>query len=33
MGGMYTLSFMNPQNKKSIGVRLGDLGGLGMLLP
>jgi hypothetical protein len=30
MGGMYTLSFTNPQNEKSIGVRLGDLGGHGM---
>jgi hypothetical protein len=27
MGGMYTLSFTNPQNEKSMGVRLGDLGG------
>jgi hypothetical protein len=26
MGGMYTLSFMNPQNEKSMGVRLDDLG-------
>jgi hypothetical protein len=30
MGGMYTLSFTNPQNEKSMGVRLGDLGGHGM---
>jgi hypothetical protein len=33
MGGMYTLSFMNPQNEKSMGVRLGDLDGYGMQLP
>jgi hypothetical protein len=33
MGGMYTLSFMNPQNEKSMGVRLGDLGGHGMQPP
>jgi hypothetical protein len=24
MGGMYTLSFTNPQNENSVGVRLGD---------
>jgi hypothetical protein len=30
MGGMYTLSFTNPQNEKSMGVRSGDLGGHGM---
>jgi hypothetical protein len=30
MGGMYTLSFMNTQNEKSMGVRSGDLDGQGM---
>jgi hypothetical protein len=33
MGGMYTLSFTNPQNEKSMCVRLGDLGGHGMQQP
>jgi hypothetical protein len=33
MGGMYKFSFTNPQNEKSIGVRLGDLGGHGMQPP
>jgi hypothetical protein len=33
MGGMYTLSFTNPQNEKSMGVRLGNLGGHGMSPP
>jgi hypothetical protein len=33
MGGMYTLSFTNPQNEKSMGVRLGDLGSHGMQQP
>jgi hypothetical protein len=25
MGGMYMLTFMNPQNEESMGVRMGDL--------
>jgi len=33
LGGMYTLSFTNSQKQKSSDVRLGDLGGSGMLLP
>jgi hypothetical protein len=33
MGGMCTLSFTYPQNEKSMGVRLGDLGGHGMQPP
>jgi hypothetical protein len=33
MGGMYTLSFTNHQNEKSVGVRFGDLGGNGMQPP
>jgi hypothetical protein len=33
MGGMYTLSFTNIQNEKSMGVGLGDLGGHGMQPP
>jgi hypothetical protein len=33
MGGMYTLSFTDPQNEKSMGVRLGDLGGHGKQSP
>jgi hypothetical protein len=32
-GGMYTLSFTNSQNEKSMGVRLGDLDGHGMQPP
>jgi hypothetical protein len=32
-GGMCTLSFTNPQKEKSMGVRLGDLGGHKMQLP
>jgi hypothetical protein len=33
MGDMYTLSFTNPQNEKSMGVRFGDLGGYGIQPP
>jgi hypothetical protein len=33
MGGMCTLSSTNPQNEKSVGVRLGDLCGHGMPQP
>jgi hypothetical protein len=33
MDGMYTLSFTNPQTEKSMGVRLGDVGGHGMQPP
>jgi hypothetical protein len=32
MGGMCTLSSTKPQNKKSVGVKFGDLGGQGMIL-
>jgi hypothetical protein len=33
MGGMHIFSFTNPQNEKSMGVRLGALGGHGMQPP
>jgi hypothetical protein len=32
MGGMCTLSSTKPQNKKSVDVKFGDLGGQGMIL-